>query len=46
MKFQIQKEKKEWKNCGITNTNTFFQKKSFHEGIKTFLGKQNMGRLF
>ena len=37
MNSQIQKEKKKWWNCGITN---------FREGTKTFLGKQNMGRLF
>ena len=43
MKSQIQKKKK--KNCGITNTN-IFQKKKAHEGTKTFLDKEIMGRLF
>ena len=45
MKSQIQKKKKEWWNCGITNTN-IFPKKASHEGTKTFLGKEIMGRLF
>ena len=34
MNYQIQKEKKERWNCGITN---------FREGTKTFLGKQKWG---
>ena len=47
MKSQIQKEKKEWRNYGTTDTNTtIFQTKPFREGTKTFFGKQNMGRLF
>ena len=45
MKSQIQKKKK---NGGIVELliPRFFQKKSFHEGTKTFWGKKNMGRLF
>ena len=38
MKSQIQKKKKEWWNCGITNTN-IFPKKASHEGTKTFKKK-------
>ena len=44
MKSQI--KKKEWWNCGITNTNIFPKKKKAHEGTKTFLDKKIMGRLF
>ena len=44
MKSQIQK-KKEWWDCGITNTN-ILKKKASHEGTKTFLGQKIMGRLF
>ena len=40
MKSQIQKKKKEWWNCGITNTNIFSKKA--HEGTKTFWGKKIM----
>ena len=42
MKSQIQK-KKEWWDCGITNTN-ILKKKASHEGTKTFLGQKIMGR--
>ena len=47
MKSQIQKKKKrEWWNCGITNTvPTFFQKKLLMKGQKPF-SKKIMGRLF
>ena len=43
MKSQIQKQKKkEWWNCGITNTvPTFFQKKLLMRGQKLFLSKKN-----
>ena len=44
MKSQIQK-KREWWNCGITNTN-IVPKKASHQGTKIFLGKEIMGRLF
>ena len=42
MKSQIQK--KEWWNCGITNTN-IFPKKASHEGTKTFFGQKNYGEV-
>ena len=42
MKSQIQKKKKrEWWNCGITNTvPTFFQKKLLMRGQKPFWAKK------
>ena len=46
MKSQIQKQKKEWWNCRITNTNIFPKKFPSHEGTKIFLGKEIMERLF
>ena len=46
MKSQIQKkeEKKEWWNCGFTNTNSFLQK-SFSWGDKNFFGQKNYGQV-
>ena len=50
MKSQIQKQKqnkkakKEWWNCGITNTN-IFPKKSFSWGDKNFFGQKNNGEV-
>ena len=45
MKSQIQKKKKrEWWNCGITNTvPTFFQKKLLMRGQKLFWAKKLWG---
>ena len=42
MKSQI-KKKKEWWNCGITNTNIFPKKASYEE--TNFFGKKNYGEV-
>ena len=47
MKSQIQKKKREWWNCGITNrVLTFFQKKPLMKGQKLFWAKKIMGMFF